>query len=762
MTDLYILGYPVQLEVGDLFVVYPEGRTILEIRHYLNSKEVPNAVVGDSIIAAARDPSVLENLHLRFTHLSILKKGKDVSLDLFVKDSTTESMLLDQLPLVYAKLASSAIGIYLRKRGLLRAGAKFYFPEQGEVLDDVHHVVAHRAFQVRVHKLACSDTSYVLAIDPCYKLEAYVSLSELDLTDLEKIYRVKVRDLSPCMFELVKVIDKPDAKQYDIAVEALKALRRFNPRLSSSLESDQIAKVVPYSYQLREYLKGFNLLRSDSVEHLPFTYLPCSVLYPIASFDQFKILKTDVDSKKLRFWMRPSERYREVVNFIDEILLNETKERNITVGNVKITIKEDILSIKNHYKASCTALVREARSGQYQTISLRKITERKLWMEDIIPIQKGLQPRVALACTNAEAIKVLKLFEEYFRVHLSTLSRGNAGVKLLSSGESSHLLFKSIEDIINAIHKHEFNVVVLVGRGDDEEYAWFEYEISSINNKKIIPQYINGKKIAAVIEEGENSAKGYDHIENYIYNVTFTISKQILSKLNWRFVKLPVPAALENAIVVGVDRTYVNIGKGVGLAVAAVLQSTDGLTISHLPPMHVEDEGDAILQVAEMVKKTERHRPVIFCMNRSFVPTTIFTELQQLFGEQLIAVSASKTHSMSRLLQKQENIFVNPGLGCCAVLEEDKMHGRYLVASTFIYRGDRTIKPTLVEIRNAGININIREVLSYILSTQALCIETPYYVASMPWPLHRADRLCKKISEITRVVRAIPLNLELL
>ncbi|MEM4847166.1 MAG: hypothetical protein QW794_05355 [Thermosphaera sp.] len=759
MRELYILAFPIRLNVEELFIVNPMGRPILEVRHLLNSKEIPNTVLRDGIVAATNNPSIFKELRLEFTPLANLRKGRELTLDLFVEEITLQSRILNRLPFIKARLASSALGIYLKKKGLHRAYAKFFNPYSGESLNDRYRISAHDAFVAEVHYLPGSKTGYVLALDPCVKLEAYTPLSELNLSEIKNIDRVKVRGLSPSKFKLLEVIDKPNEDQREIAVKTLEALKRLHPNLPTRLMSDRIAKVTPCSYQLLEYFKEANLMRTEPDSHQPFVYLPSSVLYPVASFDELKALKVDVDKKKLKFWIGPSERYEKAINYVREILLRDKNQGGIRIGGISIFIQEEIISVNRRDKTSCTVLVK-SKNDSYQNVKLSDIPNKRLWTEEISPIKIGLLPKVAIACSNVEAFETISLLEKYLKSYLSSITKVNAEVELLSNGRSSRPIFDSVEDVINLAKRNSFNVIVLVGKGDEEEYARFEYELSSINDKTIVPQYIDGQKIAAI--KVDSSAKRSHAIARYIDNVAYTIVKCILPKLDWRYVKLEAPEVLNNAVIVGVDKTYVNIKKGVSLAVAAVLQSADGLRMNHLPPLLVENERDAVLQVAKKVKGESYDGPIIFCINRSYIPMDVYTELQNLLGEQLIVVSASKTHSMSRLLEKEGKTFVNPMLGSYAVLEEDKSHGRYLVASTFLEGKDRTIKPTLVEIMIAGVNIDARKVLNYISSTQALCIETPYNVASLPWPLHRAHNLSEKISKITRITRNIPQNLDVL
>lgn len=732
MSGLCILGFNVEVEVENLHRIELGQMTILEIRQKLNRGKVPNAVVGDSIIAAPKNPSELNKLGLS-SHAIDLNKVKRPTLVQFLDIGGEDDILsMSRWPSLVARLASSAVGIYLRGIGMHRSGMKFYRDEGTPLERD--KVYKHEAFKVSVHRL---EDGYILAVDPCYKLEVYESLSNLGAI-ADKIEWIKVRGSSSSYsFGLLEMIDNPGRAQLERAEKAATALRSLDPSLPlPERGSSRVAKVTPYSFSLRKYLEERNLAIRESDDYVSYTLLPCELLYPVASLDQLKVLGVDIGEAKL--WMKPSERYKKALVFAEEM------DSKIEVGGVKVEIvSKDPVSVRSPYKVVYKANVMEVRKGS-RHIELKDVTDRKLWNE-IAPLTKGLTPKVAIACTNNEVSnKILKAFRKSLMDNLTAITKVQAEVELVGSSEVSAL---ELEDVVD--EASGFNAVVLVGKGNDEEYTWFEYLISS--EKKAIPQYVNGQKFASATDE-----------RLYTMYAPFPIAKSIAWRLGWRFVKIEAPAELVNAVIVGIDRTYVRTGKGVSLAVAAVLQSADGLSIHHFPPKLVENEEEAVLKVADELKRSEiEGSPMIFCLNRSFIPEKLFEKLRNSLGESLVVIGVSKTHSMSRLLKKTERGVVNPQLGTCAVLEENRQSGKYLVASSSIGR-DRTIRPVLTSINTAEAGIKVRNILDYIFSTQALCIETPHYVASMPWPLHRAHNLCEKISKIARVTRNIPQNLNLL
>ncbi|MEM0204140.1 MAG: hypothetical protein QXR83_09320 [Archaeoglobaceae archaeon] len=728
MSGLCILGFDVKVEVGNLQKINPGEMTILEIRQKLNSRKIPNTVVEDSIIAASENSSELQKLGLSF-HVIDLDGIRKPTLIQYLSEIKED--IFSRWPLLVARLASSAVGIYLREMGMLRSSTKFY-RDEGAPLGG-GEVYKHEAFIVSVHRL---ENSYILTVDPCYKLEAYEPLSRLG-SSVEKIGLVKVRGRgSSYSFELLEIVEKPSREQLEKAEKVARALSSLDSSLTVHVrESSSIAKVTPCSYRLRKHLEERALAERDPDSYMSYTFLPCELLYPVASLDQLKVLGVDTSNAKL--WMKPSERYEKALELAKKI------GSRIKVGSVRVEIvSEEPVSVRSSFEVDYRASIKDSLGGS-RNVRPRDVASRDLWKE-ITPLKKGSKPKVAIACTNSKVSdEILKAFKKGLTDNLSRITEGQAEVELLKSGEA----VLKLEDIIEEIPG--FNAVVLVGKGDDEEYARFEYALSE---KRIVPQYVNGQEFTNITEE---SSRKYKH-------APFPIAKSIAWRLGWRYVKIEAPAQLADAVVVGIDRTYVRTGKGVSLAVAAVLQSADGLTIHHLPPKLVENEEEAVLRVAYDLKQSiTEGGPVIFCLNRSFIQEKLFANLRNSFGEPLIVAGVSKTHSMSRLLKKTREGTANPQLGTCAVLEESGQYGRFLVASSHTGR-DRTIRPALASIRVAGAKVRARDVLNYIFSTQALCIEAPYYVASMPWPLHRAHNLCEKISRIARITRNIPQSLDLL
>jgi hypothetical protein len=140
----------------------------------------------------------------------------------------------------------------------------------------------------------------------------------------------------------------------------------------------------------------------------------------------------------------------------------------------------------------------------------------------------------------------------------------------------------------------------------------------------------------------------------------------------------------------------------------------------------------------------------------TYIPKEIEEILEKNFHSYVTA-SVTKTHSYSRLLRKQNGMYVNPMVGDYIVIKEDDTTGSYLVSTSDLRKSsDRTITPLLIHLKIRGLKVEPRTVLKYLLDMQTLNIEGAYFPASVPWPLYRADKLCKKLYKITLYTRQLP------
>jgi len=186
----------------------------------------------------------------------------------------------------------------------------------------------------------------------------------------------------------------------------------------------------------------------------------------------------------------------------------------------------------------------------------------------------------------------------------------------------------------------------------------------------------------------------------------------------------------------------------------------------------MDGEDSALAEtIKEVINRVQDARLVIY-VNRA-KPEVLFDyfreeEVRELL-EKAVIVGATKTHTYPRILKVQGDQFANPEPTTYHHLytKELKNTGaklsRYLAITTTAQseRWDLTVKPTLLSIilnDRKWMLENLDRILRYTLT---LCIlnNTSTWIHSLPWPLHRVDRILKtahRLAENTQdIIKAL-------
>jgi hypothetical protein len=424
-------------------------------------------------------------------------------------------------------------------------------------------------------------------------------------------------------------------------------------------------------------------------------------------------------------WKTPNKRYEEAKEFAKSI-------EAVEIGGLEVKLLDAEPTLVNAQER--LAPLAQTQGGQ--TVRLDDIVDYGEWGSKITPIQRGSGIRGALINEHKE---VDEKRVETLRLHLEET------LKTITKGQASIEIIQGFDQIEGA----NFNAVIYIGSGDPRLYAEIEYRVAS---QGLIPQYVDGDKLCERMR-GKRKIK----IENY----AFPIAKGLAFRAGWRYLSLTPPPGLEDAVIAGVDRTYVRVGNGIGLGVVPVLMSPDGLDVSYLDPIVGGGEEEIAVEAARKLRgELDRSNAgtLVLLVNRATVPRELEEVLEREF-DRYVCVCVAKDHSYPRLLRKEPvvNVYVNPAVGDYCVISEKDTTGAYLVSASDLRKSqDRTIKPLLVRCIIRGLGVRPRDVLRYVLSMNTLNIEGAYFPASLPWPLHRADRLCKKLYSLALYTRRIP------
>jgi hypothetical protein len=703
MSELYLLGFKAEISAlsNELYVYDIAGRTVLEVRSLLNRRGIPNVVRRVEGKLCVVTPSECKDL------------GEPMRVEREVDSHTL------------ASLANSAIRLKLRREGWVTSYSKIFNPETYEDLLGEGDVRRYSAYGVAVHyydSLKC----YVVSVDPAFKLETSVTLNRLSDDVLESVHTVKILG-ERYSFELLGIEDGSE-EAVELAQKTVKTLRSVL-KLQISGAEEKVAKVYPWSKQLREFLSEYNLLLKETREGgaWSYAYLPTDVLCPVPSFENLRALGVDLSKKPM--WKTPNKRYEEAKEFAKNIEVAE-------IGGLEVKLLDAEPTLVNAQEG----LTPLAQTQGRQTVRLDDVVDRGAWGSKIAPIRRGSGIRGALINGHPE---VDEKTVEKLRWHLEKVLKG------ITKGQASIKIVRGI-DQIDKIERPNFNVVIAViyiGRSDPRSYAEFEYRVASRGH---IPQYVDGDKLCERMR-----GKREFRIENY----AFPIAKGLAFRAGWRYLSLTPPPELAGALVAGVDRTYVRVGNGMGLGVVPVLTSADGLDVSYLDPIVGGGEEEIAVEAARKLREQldkSNADALVLLVNRATVPRELEEVLEREF-DRYVCVCVTKDHSHPRLLKKEFDVYVNPAVGDYCVVSEKDSTGIYLVSASDLRKSqDRTVEPLLVRCIIRGLGVRPRDVLRYVLSMNTLNIEGAYFPASLPWPLHRADKLCKKLYGITLYTRQIP------
>ncbi|MCC6005145.1 MAG: hypothetical protein LM590_12485 [Thermofilum sp.] len=699
MSELYLLGFKAEISAlsNELFVYDIAGRTVLEVRSLLNRRSIPNVVrrVEGKLCVVT------------------LSECKDLREPMRV-ESTVDSHTL-------ASLANSAIRLKLRREGWTTSYPKIFNPEMYEDLLGGGDVRRYNAYRVAVHyhdDLKC----HIVSVDPSFKLETSVTLNELSDSVLASIHTVKICG-ERYSFELLG-IEEGSGEAVEYAQRTVEILRS-KLRLQISGAEEKVAKVYPRSRQLREFLSKYNLLLKETKGRgaWSYAYLPTDALCPVPSFENLRALGVDLSKKPM--WKTPNKRYEEAKEFaksIEAVKISGLEVKLLDAEPTLINAQEKLMPL--------------AQTQGGKAVRLDDVVDRGAWGSRIIPIRRGSEIRGALINkhpgVDEDAVETLRWYLEGM-------------LKGITGGQASIEIVQGFDQIEGA----NFNAVIYIGPGDPRLYAEIEYRVAG---QGLIPQYIDGDKLCERMH-----GKRKIRIENY----AFPIAKGLAFRAGWRYLSLTPPPELEDAVIAGVDRTYVRVGNGMGLGVVPVLTSPDGLDVSYLDPIVGGGEEEIAVEAARKLREQldkSNANTLVLLVNRANVPRELEEVLEREF-DRYVCVGVARDHSYPRLLRKEPgvNVYVNPAVGDYCVISEKDTTGAYLVSASDLRKSqDRTIKPLLVRCIIRGLGVRPRDVLRYVLSMNTLNIEGAYFPASLPWPLHRADRLCKKLYSLALYTRRIP------
>ena len=221
-----------------------------------------------------------------------------------------------------------------------------------------------------------------------------------------------------------------------------------------------------------------------------------------------------------------------------------------------------------------------------------------------------------------------------------------------------------------------------------------------------------------------------------------------------------------DATVVGLEKGQLRVGEAL-----LIMNIADGKPIIETDAETSMQGEDAIL--AKLVRKALSYANdsrIVIYVNRAR-PEALLNYMDEAEAREVLSkaiiVGATKTHTYPRMLKAFGNSFANPEITAYHHLNTKELNNinavisRYLAVTTSAWResleGGLTVKPTLITIvtsKEVANKQNIENILRYTIT---LCIlnNTSTWIHSLPWPLHRVDKILKTAHRLAQTQNEI-------
>ncbi len=654
-------------------------------------------------------------------------------------------------------MAYRAVRQYIYRRLGFRRGS-------GQKLYDISKIVQSHdnilnVFQAYVvsHDVI-SNSSYVF-VDAARKLEFAATLRDLEtkgkLGTSSKIQWVKIRD-STVSFYIEPDIDfKKFGRSSDKVVNTLKYIvkSRYIPLDIDKIDSSDVVALTPKSAGLRLELhrKGYTVTIGDK----EVVFLPKNVLVPVASMDNVSTLLQEYITLKFG----PTTRHKEVYDLVRKL------SSDIEIGNVSIALDPHPLEIKTGKVPPNELYIDLKDSGNQDT---EKVTFDWSPYELLKKIVDKLLIYVLYSKGDKDSYRAADLIRRELHKNLDVMPQmleidfGDVYVR------DSRKIERQLEYITETA-KGVNCAVLVIGPGsiDAREDRDLRNKVEKVFRfRGLFCWYIS---ITSIIPKRREEERKF---RNVLSRKLLVVMKELAIRLQLFSHKLqPLQLskidggtdvfdaiAAADATVIGMERSQLRIG-----AVLILMNLSRGSYTIETDTYEINESGEdptlakTIKKALEQLQDTK----LIIYVNRAR-PEALLNYLQEDEVRELlnnaVIVGATKTHTYSRILKKVNDVsFSNPELTTYYQLYTRDLKelrnarakiSRYLAITTTAQFevGERlTVKPTLLSIilnKDIWRSENIDKVLKYTLTLCTLN-NTTTWVHSLPWPLHRVDRILK-------------------
>ncbi|MDT7886508.1 MAG: hypothetical protein RQ968_03965 [Thermoproteota archaeon] len=600
-----------------------------------------------------------------------------------------------------------------------------------------------------------------LLIDAGRKAEFSDTIDKLkrDFSDkINSLYWIKIHgsttsftiDKSVHLSHFKKTMDEVIEKSKEVLTYLYKIGRIRSDLLQISYDENNLFEygLRPKSLKLRyEFRREGILLDVKGSEGVLF--LPEHILLPVASTENIKLFVSDITEIYETFKISPDKRHAEITSFLE-------KFNNLKTDELTITVSQEPLR-SQIFKAEAYSLYLKNGSGSKNLIS--SVTK---W-----------NPYAKLKQYAKNITFCIIGYNEYVEYIAGMLQKQNLKVSMTLPVNDSSGLEQMLHNLLSIIEQYktiENKVVVLIIGPpnidkiiDEKLRNKVEYEFRS---KGIFCWYLSTR-----LSSGESSTM---RIKSILSHKLYTILKELVIKLNIpSHTLLPFELMKGNQIkyVIGIDATTYELSKG-SLRIAATIlifnPVTGSYTIDVTPHITASGEDHAIAETFRNILLNKNYEgPILIFVNRA-KPTTILSYLTPKENakllDQAIIIGATKTHNLSRILKEGNNGLANPELLSYYPLYENRdiniadcnvKVSKYLAITTTAtakWIPEYTVKPILFTIligeKYKEDQYLTRKILYYSMTQCLLNNTTMTWLHSLPWPLHRIDKMLKTAKRI--------------
>ncbi len=536
----------------------------------------------------------------------------------------------------------------------------------------------------------------------------------------------------------------------------------YSNQVDDAYESNYLAIVVPKSQKLLMVLRELKVLQDYKYLEVPISFLrPEPNIRNAANL--IRVIINDEDEiknfyKKMR--LAPGKRYERlnklIKNIIKKINKINMKEKLSELLTFKLSSGDPWFEIDRNLLLNATISYKRTTTTDNNTFipnSYRELRNAVIWgsydESSLIFIPKEIKFKkliLRILYCKSEASEYAKSFLKFmeWKIHKITSSKlkidDSSGIvnicELSPNSLEAFKLWIESEDSNNNI-----NIAIFLSPYNINEKLYSEFYVYT-SKKGIYGKYVRQK----TWEECNR--------KKYCSNIIHAIVLDLLSKMGVRRILLNPPKQLDNYQVLGADNTLLPFASGIRYSLIVTMIDPYGKKVNYMNYNQQLNTSEDELFVSTLKDALYKNNNLVL-INRAYIPRRLLEEASKILDDQNIYVAVSKYALPTRLIKKVNNTYVEPDPFVYIELYRKRLHGynehTYIATTTELKQNIGTLRPVKVTIAyREGLGVEPKEIMDYVLSMAPFQASTLGSLPSIPWPLRRADELCKKVHRIMK------------